>query len=108
MLKLPDFRAAERTYDLLEQVSGRAGRGERAGEVIVQTYWATHPAIRAVVRHERDTFLAPELDERSDAGYPPFGRLANVVVWGKNASAVSDASARMGCSISKRVPQLGH
>jgi len=70
MLKLPDFRAAERTYDLLEQVSGRAGRGERAGEVIVQTYWATHPAIRAVVRHERDTFLAPELDERSDAGLP--------------------------------------
>ena len=95
MLKLPDFRAAERTYDLLEQVSGRAGRGERAGEVIVQTYWATHPAIRAVVRHDRDTFLAPELEERVDAGYPPFGRLANVVVWGRDASAVGAASAQM-------------
>ena len=95
MLKLPDFRAAERTYDLLEQVSGRAGRGERSGEVIVQTYWATHPAIRAVVRHDRDAFLAPELEERSDAGYPPFGRLANVVVWGRDASAVGAASAQM-------------
>ena len=95
MLKLPDFRAAERTYDLLEQVSGRAGRGERAGEVIVQTYWATHPAIRAVVRHDRDTFLAPELEERVDAGYPPFGRLANVVVWGRDASAVGAASTQM-------------
>ena len=95
MLKLPDFRAAERTYDLLEQVSGRAGRGERAGEVIVQTYWATHPAIRAVVRHDRDSFLAPELEERVDAGYPPFGRLANVVVWGRDASAVGAASTQM-------------
>jgi len=103
MLKLPDFRAAERTYDLLEQVSGRAGRGDRTGEVIVQTYWATHPAIRAVVHHERDTFLVPELDERSDAGYPPFGRLANVVVWGKNASAVSDASARMAAYVREEV-----
>ena len=92
MLKLPDFRAAERTYDLLEQVAGRAGRGGRPGEVIVQTYWATHPAMQAVLSHRRDVFLAPELAERKEAGsYPPVSRLANVLVWGKRCPC------RLGC-----------
>ena len=88
-LKLPDFRAAERTYDLLEQVAGRAGRGGAAGEVIIQTYWADHPAIQAVARHDRDVFLAYELEDRRDSGYPPFSRAANAVVWGRDARAVA-------------------
>ena len=88
-LKLPDFRAAERTYDLLEQVAGRAGRGGAAGEVIIQTYWAEHPAIQAVARHDRDVFLAYELEDRRDSGYPPFSRAANAVVWGRDARAVA-------------------
>jgi primosomal protein N' (replication factor Y) len=87
-LKLPDFRAAERTYDLLEQVAGRAGRGERAGRVIVQTYWAGHPAIQAVAQHDRSLFLAPELEDRREANYPPFARLANVVASGRDERAV--------------------
>ncbi len=82
-LKLPDFRAAERTYDLLEQVAGRAGRGENPGRVIVQTYWAGHPAIQAVVRHRRSVFLDAELADRKEGNYPPYSRLANVVVWGR-------------------------
>lgn len=97
MLKLPDFRSAERTYDLLEQVAGRAGRGERPGEVIVQTYWATHPAMRAVSAHDRSAFLDAELAERAEAGYPPFSRLANVVAWGraeKDVRSVTDGLAR--------------
>ena len=106
MLKLPDFRAAERTYDLLEQVAGRAGRGGRPGEVIVQTYWATHPAMRAVLSHQRDVFLAPELDERREASYPPFSRLANVLVWGKNARAVREASEKVALSLHERVDRL--
>ena len=88
MLKLPDFRAAERTYDLLEQVSGRAGRGERPGEVIIQTWWASHPAITAAARHDRAPFLESELAERREAGYPPFSRLANVLCWGRSESDV--------------------
>ncbi len=88
MLKLPDFRSAERTYGLLEQVAGRAGRGEVAGRVIVQTYWANHPAIQAAATHRRDIWLAPELDERYSMGYPPFVRVSNVLVWGKWESAV--------------------
>ena len=82
-LKLADFRAAERTYDLLEQVAGRAGRGDVPGRVIIQTYQPRHPAILAVSRHDRSVFSENELAARQEVGYPPFVRLANVVMWGK-------------------------
>lgn len=103
MLKLPDFRAAERTYDLLEQVAGRAGRGERPGEVIVQTYWATHPAMRAVATHDRAVFLEAELAERAEAGYPPFRRLANVTVWGRSEKNVRSTCADLAAAVRERV-----
>ena len=102
-LKLPDFRAAERTYDLLEQVAGRAGRGERPGRVIVQTYWAGHPAIRAVQLHDRATFLEPELAERQEAAYPPFSRLGNVIVSGRDARAVRLAADDLADGLRRRV-----
>ena len=82
-LKLADFRAAERTYDLLEQVAGRAGRGDVPGRVIIQTYQPRHPAILAVLRHNRSVFSENELAARQEVGYPPFVRLANVIMWGK-------------------------
>ena len=82
-LKLADFRAAERTYDLLEQVAGRAGRGDVPGRVIIQTYQSRHPAILAVSRHDRSVFSENELAARQEVGYPPFVRLANVIMWGK-------------------------
>lgn len=87
-LKLPDFRAAERTYNLLEQVSGRAGRGERPGRVIIQTHWATHPAILAVAEHKRSLFTEWELEQRSDAYYPPYSRVANIIITGRNEQVV--------------------
>lgn len=86
-LKAPDFRAAERTYALLEQVSGRAGRGEVAGEVIIQTYWPQHVCIQAVKNHDYQKFCDAELEMRAIASYPPFVRLANVVVWSKSKQA---------------------
>ena len=107
MLKLPDFRAAERTYDLLEQVAGRAGRGEAPGQVIVQTYWASHPAMRAVEAHERALFLEAELAEREEAGYPPFSRLGNVVLWGKSEAACRAASAALADAVRARVEGQG-
>ena len=88
-LKLPDFRAPERTYSLLEQVAGRAGRGERPGQVIVQTYWADHPAIQAVAKHDRALFVNSELADRRETSYPPFSRLTNLIVWSKQADEVS-------------------
>ena len=103
MLKLPDFRAAERTYDLLEQVAGRAGRGETPGQVIVQTYWASHPAMRAVEGHDRALFLEAELAERREAGYPPFSRLGNVVLWCRSDAAVRMASKALADAVRGRV-----
>ena len=94
-LKLPDFRAAERTYDLLEQVAGRAGRGERPGRVIIQSYWAGHPAVACVATHNRDTFAAAELVARSEAGYPPYTRLSNVLVWGTREADVRSCTDRI-------------
>ena len=90
-LKMADFRAGERTYDLLEQVAGRAGRGTRPGRVIVQTYWAGHPSIQAVARHDRQIFLSADLADRREAGYPPYVRLANVVASGRDERAVRAA-----------------
>ncbi len=107
VLKLPDFRAAERTYDLLEQVAGRAGRGERPGEVIVQTYWATHPAIRAVAAHDRAEFLDAELAERAEASYPPFSRLANITAQGSSERDVRAATAELAEALRERVAGEG-
>lgn len=102
-LKLPDFRAAERTYALLEQVAGRAGRGSLAGKVIVQTYWASHPAIQAVARHDRELFLSADLQERQVAGYPPYMRLSNVVVSGRDEPRVRAATDAIAAQIRMRV-----
>ncbi|MDR0888680.1 MAG: primosomal protein N', partial [Coriobacteriales bacterium] len=94
-LNLPDFRAAERAYQLLEQVSGRAGRGELAGRVIVQTYWPEHPSIRAAAAHDREILYARERDTRNELGYPPYTRLANVLLWGKDEAAVQKHAMRL-------------
>jgi primosomal protein N' (replication factor Y) len=79
-LNLPDERAAERTYQLLAQAVGRAGRGDRPGRAIVQTYQPEHPAITAVATGEAATFYAAELDLRRRFGSPPFGRLLKLTV----------------------------
>jgi primosomal protein N' (replication factor Y) len=79
-MHLPDFRASERTFQLLSQVAGRAGRGRLAGEVIIQTSLPEHYAIRAALAHEYEPFAERELEERRDPPYPPWVRLANVVL----------------------------
>ena len=81
-LKMPDFRAQERAYDLLEQVAGRAGRGETPGEVVIQTYLPDDPVIRAVAQHDRSIFTESDLNQRAEVAYPPFVRLSNVLMWG--------------------------
>jgi primosomal protein N' (replication factor Y) len=79
-LALPDFRAEERTFQLVAQVAGRAGRGERAGEVVVQTYNPENPAIVLAGRHDYAAFAEKELVNRTRAGLPPVTRMARVVV----------------------------
>jgi primosomal protein N' (replication factor Y) len=95
-LHLPDFRAAERTYQLLVQVSGRSGRGPRAGAVLIQTCTPEHPAIAAAARHDERAFLDHELKERREAGYPPFSRLVALRFSAKDESAVERAAVAAG------------
>lgn len=87
-LKAPDFRASEKTYALLEQFSGRAGRGSKEGCVVIQSYWADHPALKAIKTHNRDVFLTDELKLRAEAQYPPYNKLCNIVLWSKNEDVV--------------------
>jgi primosomal protein N' (replication factor Y) len=83
-----DLRAAERTYQLLAQVSGRAGRRERRGRALLQTYAPEHAVMQALKAQDRDAFLAAEMAEREAAGLPPFGRLAALIVSGADATAL--------------------
>ncbi len=85
-LNFPDFRAAERTYQLLTQVAGRSGRGEKPGEVIIQTYNPEHYAIRLAVRQDYASFAAEELSYRRGLFYPPFSRLGRMVFSHKQES----------------------
>ncbi len=83
-LHLPDFRSAERTFQLLAQVAGRAGRGDRAGKVLVQTYHPDHPCIRLACKHDYLTFAEAELASRQIHGFPPSGRLARIILRSKD------------------------
>ncbi len=94
-MNLPDFRAAERTFQLLTQVAGRAGRGPAGGEVVIQTAHPDHYAIRAALGHDYDQFYARESEERRGPGYPPHGRLTNVIVSGSREESVQERCAEI-------------
>lgn len=87
-LSLPDFRAAERSFALIVQVAGRAGRFRTDGEVIVQTLRPEHPAIRHAVHHRMAEFYREELEVRKELGFPPFARLVRVLVRGSDRDTV--------------------
>lgn len=92
-MHLPDFRAAERTFQLLEQVAGRAGRGERAGRILVQTYCPEHPAIEFLRSHDYQGFVRDELGRRESALYPPFSRMIAIRLDGCDENAVRAAAS---------------
>src|SRR5205085_6304805 len=81
-LHLPDFRAAERTFQLVTQVAGRTGRGDKGGRVLVQTFAPDHPAIVATLTHDYHSFAAAELPMREAHGYPPAGAMIRLVIRG--------------------------
>lgn len=97
-MHLPDFRAAERSFQLLTQVAGRSGRGNEPGEVVVQTLLPDDPVLRAAAEQDFATFAAAELAERRQAGFPPFGRLVLVRWRGADEEAV-EAAARDGVKL---------
>ena len=98
-LNMPDFRAGERTFGLVSQVAGRAGRGRRPGVVVIQTFNPGHPAIEHARRHDYVGHYENLRAERDEAGYPPFRRLVNVVASGEDRDAVvatiREAAARL-------------
>ncbi|MBT6510009.1 MAG: primosomal protein N' [Rhodospirillaceae bacterium] len=91
-----DLRAAERTYQLMHQVAGRAGREDRHGRALLQTYSPEHPVIQALVAGDQKGFMAAEMEERSRHAMPPFGKLAAIIVSGRDEDAVDAASRALG------------
>ena len=99
-LKGGDLRAAERTFQLLYQVAGRAGRADRPGRALVQTHMPEHPVMQALVSGQRDRFVTAELHDRELAGMPPFGRLASLIISGPDPAAVDNVCA----ALARRAP----
>ncbi len=91
-----DLRASERTFQLLNQVAGRAGRAERPGRVLLQTYMPDHPVIAALLSGDRDGFLAAESEMRRMHFMPPYGRLAALIVSGVDGRAVDEVARALG------------
>ena len=89
-LHFPDFRASERTFQLVTQVAGRTGRGEKSGHVMVQTFSPDHPSIIAASTHDFKGFAVDELVKREQFGYPPFGCLARVIMRGPDLAEVEE------------------
>ena len=100
-LNIPDFRAAERCFQLVAQVSGRAGRGEAPGSVVLQAFDVTSPAVRCAEHHDYDTFANTELADREALRYPPFARLCLLRFEGESASATEAVARRLASAASR-------
>lgn len=90
-----DLRAAERTFQLMRQVAGRAGRAERRGVALLQTHQPEHPVIRAILSGDEEAFLAAEAAERQQAGSPPYGRMAGIILSSPDVAAAFDLGGEM-------------
>lgn len=101
-LHVPDFRSGERTFQLLTQVSGRAGRGDVEGEVIVQSFTPFHPAIQYARRHDFKGFYDQEIEFREQLKYPPWARIAMLTLRGRNEDKVKFAADHLRKEIERR------
>ncbi|MCB0115761.1 MAG: hypothetical protein KDD84_16790, partial [Caldilineaceae bacterium] len=106
-LYLPDFRAPERTFQLLMQVAGRAGRSALGGRVIFQSYTPEHYAVQAAAQHDYHAFYAHEMNFRREQQYPPVRRLARLIVWDKKLEKAQAMSTQMAAVLRHRAETLG-
>jgi primosomal protein N' (replication factor Y) len=106
-LYLPDFRSPERTFQLLMQVAGRAGRSRRGGRVVLQTYTPDHYAIQAAAHHDYHAFYRRELAFRREQRYPPIHRLARLIFWDKKLEKVKAATESMAATLRHHATQRG-
>jgi primosomal protein N' (replication factor Y) len=106
-INMPDFRSAERTFQILTQVSGRAGRGETPGEVIIQTYRPDHYAIRYAATHDYEGFVQEELFFRKELGYPPYARMTRFRVDGQSSAAAEQFAGKLAERLRQWVSREG-
>jgi len=106
-LHLPDFRASERTFQILTQVAGRAGRSILGGKVIIQTYAPQHYCIQAASRHDYEGFYRRELEFRREQGYPPFNRLVRLLFTHTSARRCEEEAQKLRHLLDDRIAQLG-
>lgn len=105
-LMLPDFRSAERTFQLLTQVAGRAGRGEKIGRVYVQTYSPNHPSIKCAQEHDFKKFFQHEVEDRKFLRYPPHCRLYNIIIRGKDENRSYQFGRALRVAVQKEFEHL--
>jgi primosomal protein N' (replication factor Y) len=98
-LAFPDFRAGERTFQILSQVGGRSGRGNQRGRVIIQTFNPEHYALVTATQHDYQSFFDKEKDLRKQLGYPPFSHLACLRLFGNNRGKTKDAAQGLSLGI---------
>jgi len=103
-LHLPDFRASERSFQLLAQVAGRAGRGEVEGEIVIQTRAPEHPAIRLAAEHDFEGFARGEIALRRELGYPPYGRLIRAIFEDHDEELCAEAARDCAAALRAEVP----
>jgi primosomal protein N' (replication factor Y) (superfamily II helicase) len=102
-LHFPDFRASERTFQLVAQVAGRTGRGDKGGRVLVQTFNPDHPAIQAAVHHDYFSFAAGELPVRKMFSYPPFSSMVRLVVRGPAENTAAEFAGQLGARLNAAI-----
>lgn len=106
-LHMPDFRASERTFQLVSQVAGRAGRGELKGRVVIQSMDPEEPTLIHAARHDYLGFVAREVGERQGIGYPPFGRLIRVLIEDEDEGKVVQRAALIGAVLRENLAKYG-
>lgn len=106
-LSLPDFRASERTFQLITQVAGRAGRGDKPGRVVLQTFMPEDPTIQAAMRQDYVSFAKKELAARREVGLPPFSRMVRIVVRDQDAQKLADLCETIAAELNAAVASLG-
>jgi primosomal protein N' (replication factor Y) len=106
-LHLPDFRSAERTFQLLAQVAGRAGRGDKGGEVLIQTFTPEHPCITLAAKHDYIAFAAQELEHRKQHRYPPYERLVRLIVRSEKEEAAAQFADTLAGAFRETLKHVG-
>jgi primosomal protein N' (replication factor Y) len=105
-LHFPDFRSGERTFQLLSQVAGRAGRGPRGGKVLIQTFSPENPSIALAARHDYAGFVAAEMAQRRAHNYPPYQRLVRLIVRSRDQAAASAFAEKLALAFQEALPSL--